>query len=151
MDLKKRQEEQFFSPDPQKVFSGVVVCTEDLPLGDSETIKGVVAALGGQSRQALMIEVTHLVCTKPSGVSRSWRPFLDEPSGGPQASLMSRTANGRHSGWSCGDSLDLVRQKKYDRLMQSGWKLGMRAILPHWWVLFLRLLSRRRHGYSIEG
>jgi hypothetical protein len=67
-DLKKRQEEQFFSPDPRKIFSGVVVCTEDLPEGDSETIKGVVAAHGGQWRQPLMTDVTHLVCTKPSGV-----------------------------------------------------------------------------------
>jgi len=32
------------------------------------------------------------------------------------------------------DMLDL-RQKKYERLMLSGWKLNMRAILPHWYVV----------------
>ena len=83
--MKKRQEEQFYSPDPKRIFSGIVVCTEDLPQGDSETIKGVVAALGGQWRQALVVEVTHLICTKPSGVrhEKSKAIFMQFPDTDP--------------------------------------------------------------------
>lgn len=84
-----------------------MVCTEDLPPGDSETIKGIVAALGGQWRQALVVEVTHLVCTKPYGVS---------------IQIWLRYASG----------LTVRQQRKFERLMISGYKLGMRAILPHW-------------------
>lgn len=85
----------------------MIVATEDLPPGDSETIKGVVSALGGQYRQALVVEITHLFCTKPSGVS--W--------------------------WKVASGLGfdfLSPQKKYERLMATGWKLGMKAVLPHW-------------------
>lgn len=68
-DYKRRQDEQFFSPDPAKIFSGVTVCTEGLPAGDSEAVKGIVSALGGQWRGPLVAEVTHLICLNLEGVS----------------------------------------------------------------------------------
>jgi len=59
----------FFSPDPAKIFSGVTICTEGLLPGDSEVVKGIVSALGGQWRGPLVAEVTHLICMNLEGVS----------------------------------------------------------------------------------
>lgn len=106
-------DEQFYSPDPRMIFSGIVVCTEGLLNGDSAAVMGVVAALGGQWRVALNVDVTHLVCTQPGGVGDGLR-FV----------RTSRTLPA-----DCSASLP---QTKFKRWAEVGWKLGMRVVLPHW-------------------
>ncbi|KAF7726703.1 hypothetical protein EC973_008477 [Apophysomyces ossiformis] len=58
---------KYYSPDPRKIFSGTVVSTSGLPKSDRESIYGGLLALGGQYREDLTAEVTHLVCLKPEG------------------------------------------------------------------------------------
>ncbi|KAL2917184.1 regulator of Ty1 Transposition [Polyrhizophydium stewartii] len=53
---------EFYSPDPNMFFSGVVVfCDEQIPLGDVEVLYGGVEAFGGQWRTQAGPDVTHVV------------------------------------------------------------------------------------------
>ncbi|KAI8388231.1 uncharacterized protein BYT42DRAFT_611301 [Radiomyces spectabilis] len=58
---------EFYSTDPLKFFSGIVVTTSGLPTADREAIYGGVMALGGQFREDLTQDVTHLACLAPQG------------------------------------------------------------------------------------
>ena len=49
------------SPDPRLFFSGLVVCTADLPEGDKDAIIGGVLAMGGLFALQLSKMVTHIV------------------------------------------------------------------------------------------
>ncbi|KAH7922021.1 hypothetical protein BV22DRAFT_1121771 [Leucogyrophana mollusca] len=58
--MGKLQLEQYYSPDPSMLFSGVVACATDLPGPDLEVLSAGITALGGQWRQGLTRDVTHL-------------------------------------------------------------------------------------------
>ncbi|KDQ07132.1 hypothetical protein BOTBODRAFT_616780 [Botryobasidium botryosum FD-172 SS1] len=58
---------KFYSPDPAQLFSGIVACASDIPQGDKEAISGALVAFGGQWRQALTRDVTHLFALAPVG------------------------------------------------------------------------------------
>ncbi|ELU41737.1 PTCB-BRCT domain-containing protein [Rhizoctonia solani AG-1 IA] len=64
---------RYFSADPHKIFSGVVATSSDIPLKDSESIAAGIVAFGGQWKEALTNDVTHLFCLSESGVSFSSR------------------------------------------------------------------------------
>ena len=49
------------SADPRLFFSGLVVCTADLPDGDKDAIIGGVLAMGGLYSGAISKLVTHIV------------------------------------------------------------------------------------------
>ncbi|MCJ1394718.1 hypothetical protein MMC18_007598 [Xylographa bjoerkii] len=49
------------SPDPRLYFSGLVVCTAELPDGDKDAIVGGVLAMGGLYSSAITKAVTHIV------------------------------------------------------------------------------------------
>ncbi|CAE6385948.1 unnamed protein product, partial [Rhizoctonia solani] len=65
--LNKLQDPRYFSADPQKIFSGVVATSSDIPLRDSESIAAGIVAFGGQWKEALTSDVTHLFCLSESG------------------------------------------------------------------------------------
>ncbi|KAF9506201.1 hypothetical protein BS47DRAFT_1489475 [Hydnum rufescens UP504] len=56
-----------FSTDPRMIFSGIVGCSSDIPAGDREAIAAGIQSLGGQWRNALTKEVTHLFVLTPGG------------------------------------------------------------------------------------
>ncbi|KAG2105001.1 BRCT domain-containing protein [Suillus cothurnatus] len=59
--LGRRQLEQYYSPDPTMIFSGVVACATDVTLPwDLEVLSAGITSLGGQWRTALTRDVTHL-------------------------------------------------------------------------------------------
>ncbi|KAL4242530.1 hypothetical protein ABKN59_011898 [Abortiporus biennis] len=58
--LGEPQEPTYYSPDPSKLFSGVVATSEGLSQTDTEILSAGITALGGQWRTALTKEVTHL-------------------------------------------------------------------------------------------
>jgi mediator of DNA damage checkpoint protein 1 len=58
---------QYFSPDPAKLFSGCCISTDHLPIGDDEVIRAAIQALGGQFRQGLTRDVSHLIVLSPEG------------------------------------------------------------------------------------
>ncbi|ORZ17810.1 hypothetical protein BCR42DRAFT_490503 [Absidia repens] len=58
---------KFYTPDPSKHFAGLVVATSGIPKRDQEAIFGATIALGGQYRENLTSDVTHLVCLAPEG------------------------------------------------------------------------------------
>ncbi|KAI9029296.1 BRCT domain-containing protein [Hyaloraphidium curvatum] len=58
----------FYSPNPEKYFSGVVVTTTGgISSKDRDAIFASVEAFGGQTRKPLTKDVTHLVTLQPSG------------------------------------------------------------------------------------
>lgn len=57
-----QQNPEGFSPDPRKIFSGIIACSGDLPNGDKEVMQASITAMGGQWREALTRDVTHLFC-----------------------------------------------------------------------------------------
>jgi hypothetical protein len=60
--LKKRvANPRSHSPDPRLFYSGLVVCTADLPEGDKDAIIGGVLAMGGLYSGHISKLVTHLV------------------------------------------------------------------------------------------
>ncbi|CAE6451118.1 unnamed protein product [Rhizoctonia solani] len=65
--LGKLQDQRYFSTEPQNIFSGVVATSSDLPLKDSESIAAGIVAFGGQWREALTNDVTHLFCLTTTG------------------------------------------------------------------------------------
>ncbi|KAM0745911.1 hypothetical protein T439DRAFT_384532 [Meredithblackwellia eburnea MCA 4105] len=66
-DLGTIQQPQFFSPDRAKFFSGYCFCSSELPESDTRALEAGVKSLGGQWRQDLTREVTHLFVVAPSG------------------------------------------------------------------------------------
>ncbi|WFC95304.1 regulator of Ty1 Transposition [Malassezia brasiliensis] len=61
--LQHVQPEGLYSPDPTRLFSGVVVSCAGLTPHDQEMITAAVESLGGAVKQTLCEEVTHLVAT----------------------------------------------------------------------------------------
>lgn len=59
--LRQLQPEGLYSPDPQRLFSGVVVSCAGMSPHDQEMIAAAVESLGGAVKQTLCEEVTHLV------------------------------------------------------------------------------------------
>ena len=49
------------SPDPRLYYSGLVVCTADLPDGDKDAIVGGTLAMGGLYSSSITKAVTHIV------------------------------------------------------------------------------------------
>ncbi|KAG1837309.1 hypothetical protein DFJ58DRAFT_816048 [Suillus subalutaceus] len=58
--LGKLQLEQYYSPDPTMIFSGIVACATDLSPSDLEVLSAGITSLGGQWRTGLTRDVTHL-------------------------------------------------------------------------------------------
>ncbi|KAG0699519.1 hypothetical protein DFH29DRAFT_1070645 [Suillus ampliporus] len=58
--LGKLQLEQYYSPDPTMIFSGIVACATDLSSSDLEVLSAGITSLGGQWRTGLTRDVTHL-------------------------------------------------------------------------------------------
>lgn len=65
--LGKVQDPRFYSADPQKLFSGITATSSDLPLKDKESIAAGITAFGGQWKEALTNDVTHLFCLSATG------------------------------------------------------------------------------------
>lgn len=59
--LGARQAERYFSPDPARIFSGMVVHPSRLSTSEAELILAAVGSLGGHYRLNLTKEVTHLI------------------------------------------------------------------------------------------
>ncbi|KAJ7497377.1 hypothetical protein FB451DRAFT_1076020 [Mycena latifolia] len=57
---------QFYSPDPEKTFSGVVACASGISSADLTRLEAGVKGLGGQWRHGLTKDVTHLFATSPN-------------------------------------------------------------------------------------
>ncbi|KAL4402454.1 double-strand break repair protein [Malassezia pachydermatis] len=55
------QPPHLYSPDPQKIFSGIVICCAHLSPMDTEMLSSAVVSLGGGFKQTLCEDVTHLV------------------------------------------------------------------------------------------
>ncbi|KAJ2710695.1 regulator of Ty1 Transposition [Coemansia spiralis] len=62
-----RYVERFFSPAAEDIFSGMVVLPTHMPVGDKETLLAAVMALGGQWRERMRPDVTHLVLVRDEG------------------------------------------------------------------------------------
>ncbi|KAH7105470.1 BRCT domain-containing protein [Auriculariales sp. MPI-PUGE-AT-0066] len=60
LKLNSIQPPSGFSPDPRMIFSGVVASSADLPQGDKEIMRQTIVAFGGQWREALTKDVTHV-------------------------------------------------------------------------------------------
>ena len=58
---KKLSNPKAHNPDPRLFFSGVVLCTADLPEGDKDAIIGGVLAMGGLYSGSISKLVTHIV------------------------------------------------------------------------------------------
>ncbi|KAF8841436.1 hypothetical protein BDN67DRAFT_980341 [Paxillus ammoniavirescens] len=63
--MGKIQPEQYYSPEPAMIFSGIVACATDLPASDLEVLSAGITALGGQWRIGLTRDVTHLFALRP--------------------------------------------------------------------------------------
>ncbi|KIK88110.1 hypothetical protein PAXRUDRAFT_802378 [Paxillus rubicundulus Ve08.2h10] len=63
--MGKIQPEQYYSPEPAMIFSGIVACATDLPASDLEVLSAGITALGGQWRIGLTRDVTHLFAIRP--------------------------------------------------------------------------------------
>ncbi|KAF9219682.1 hypothetical protein BS17DRAFT_788949 [Gyrodon lividus] len=63
--MGKIQPEQYYSPDPAMIFSGIVACATDLLASDLEVLSAGITALGGQWRVGLTRDVTHLFALRP--------------------------------------------------------------------------------------
>ncbi|KAJ2386851.1 regulator of Ty1 Transposition, partial [Coemansia sp. RSA 2603] len=59
--------ERYFSPSTRKLFSGMIVSVTHMPLGDKETLLASVMALGGQWRERMCADVTHLIVMQAQG------------------------------------------------------------------------------------
>ncbi|KAJ1826072.1 regulator of Ty1 Transposition [Coemansia sp. RSA 2599] len=91
-----RYVERYFSASAHKIFSGMVVLATHMPVEDKEQLLASVMALGGQWRERMRADVTHVVMMRPAG------PIHD--------------------------------------FMQAHSRLGIRAILPHWFKESINLL-----------
>ncbi|KAJ2782336.1 regulator of Ty1 Transposition [Coemansia interrupta] len=59
--------ERYFSPSTRKLFSGMIVSVTHMPPGDKETLLASVMALGGQWRERMCADVTHLIVMQAQG------------------------------------------------------------------------------------
>ncbi|KAJ2832440.1 regulator of Ty1 Transposition [Coemansia furcata] len=59
--------ERYFSARTQDIFSGMVVAVTHMPTADKETLLASVMALGGQWREKMRADVTHLILMKDLG------------------------------------------------------------------------------------
>ncbi|KAJ2457900.1 regulator of Ty1 Transposition, partial [Coemansia sp. RSA 2337] len=59
--------EKFFSARPQDIFSGMVVTATHMPILDKESLMSSIMALGGQWREKIRDDVTHLILMKDVG------------------------------------------------------------------------------------
>ncbi|KAJ2008447.1 regulator of Ty1 Transposition [Coemansia thaxteri] len=62
-----RYVERFFSAKARDIFSGMVVTATHMPVADKETLLASVMALGGQWREKMRADVTHLILMKDVG------------------------------------------------------------------------------------
>ncbi|KAJ2223271.1 regulator of Ty1 Transposition [Coemansia sp. RSA 485] len=92
-----RYVERYFSASAHRIFSGMVILATQMPLEDKERLLASVMALGGQWRERMRADVTHVVMIQPVG-------------------------------------------KIYD-FIQSNPRLGIRAIMPHWFKESINLLK----------
>ncbi|KAJ1951152.1 regulator of Ty1 Transposition, partial [Linderina macrospora] len=60
-------QEKYYSASARRLFSGMVVVATQVPALDKEEILGTVMALGGQYRQKMMPDVTHVLMIKDMG------------------------------------------------------------------------------------
>ncbi|ORX72786.1 hypothetical protein DL89DRAFT_290618 [Linderina pennispora] len=60
-------QEKYYSASAKRIFSGMVVVATQVPALDKEEILGTVMALGGQYRQKMMPDVTHVLMIKDTG------------------------------------------------------------------------------------
>lgn len=58
---------RFYSPDPAKFLSGLVVCTSGLTKHDREVVLGGAVAFGADYRNDLTVDVTHLITMAAEG------------------------------------------------------------------------------------
>ncbi|WFD18907.1 hypothetical protein MCAP1_001120 [Malassezia caprae] len=65
--LRQPQPPHLFSPDPAKIFSGIVITCARLSPHDVEMLGAAVTSLGGGVRQTLCEDVTHVVATSHEG------------------------------------------------------------------------------------
>lgn len=114
-DLQHRQEPRFYSPDPAKLLSGFCIATTEIPPKDAEWVWNIVALLGGQFRQVLTKEVTHLLAGKEAGV-RSFPIEMETGSSKLTARRIGRRSN----------------QSKWQMASTHGKALGMHILLPQW-------------------
>ncbi|EJD50015.1 hypothetical protein AURDEDRAFT_121987 [Auricularia subglabra TFB-10046 SS5] len=62
MSAGAQQGPHFFSPNPQSLFSGFIACSGDLPDREQAAARHAITSLGGQWREALTDDSTHLFC-----------------------------------------------------------------------------------------
>ncbi|KAJ1990094.1 regulator of Ty1 Transposition [Coemansia spiralis] len=62
-----RYVERYYSPDAKNIFSGMIVAATHMPVADKETLLASVMALGGQWRDKMRPDVTHLIMMKEEG------------------------------------------------------------------------------------
>ncbi|KAJ8468323.1 hypothetical protein ONZ45_g17284 [Pleurotus djamor] len=85
MHLGKLPPPSIYSPDPAMIFSGVVACSTGIPLIDTEVLAAGIAALGGQWRNSLTRDVTHLFALpdtspmEPQEAEDGRAPLIPEP------------------------------------------------------------------------
>ncbi|PWA00253.1 hypothetical protein BB558_003694 [Smittium angustum] len=74
----KKQDEKCYSCDTdKKIFSGMVITASQIPSSDREALYGSVLAYGGQYRQNLVKDVTHLVLI--SGTGNKYDQVISNP------------------------------------------------------------------------
>ncbi|KAJ2721896.1 regulator of Ty1 Transposition, partial [Coemansia sp. Benny D115] len=67
--------ERYFSASARDIFSGMVVAATHMPKGDKETLLTSIMALGGQWREKMRPDVTHLVAMQEEGL---WYEFVQK-------------------------------------------------------------------------
>ncbi|KAI0318294.1 hypothetical protein OF83DRAFT_1116811 [Amylostereum chailletii] len=72
LTLGKIQPFEYYSPDPAMLFSGVVACSTELFHSDVEVLSAGISALGGQWREGLTREVTHLFAVSSDPASEKY-------------------------------------------------------------------------------
>ncbi|KAI9457707.1 hypothetical protein HD554DRAFT_2042292 [Boletus coccyginus] len=114
--MGKRQPEQYYSPDPAMIFSGVVACATDLSVADLEVLSAGITALGGQWRAGLTRDVTHLFALRTG--SDKVKPPLPLP------------------------AAPLTRHSQYNTALHFAPQTHMCILTPHWFDDAVRLGSR---------
>ncbi|KAM3588887.1 regulator of Ty1 Transposition [Umbelopsis sp. WA50703] len=76
---------RFYSPDPAKFLSGLVVCTSGLTKHDREVVLGGAVAFGADYRNDLTVDVTHLITMAAEG--KKYETVMDKSEIGIKAVL----------------------------------------------------------------
>ena len=76
-DLVVDRSPKNFSPDPNMIFSGLVVTSAELPAGDREAIFGGFAAYGGMYDDVLRTTTTHVIALNAD--NEKCRKAMKEP------------------------------------------------------------------------